>query len=269
MRVYRIRKWSEIYENNRTREMKLMQWLPLPIKLSGVGYSYLMTLKNGPAVFGCFIALLELAGRCEERGVLLRGAGIPHDVATMARAVRMQPALVAETLKICTSFDCLWMEYEEIGENSQQCGQTAGGVRADCGQSALQERTGQDRTGEEKTGEEPDAQALPPFLESWNHFASNHGLSQIKELTKSRKAKIKVRKFELEEFNRILTAIEKSPFLLGINDRNWKIDFDWIFENDSNALKILEGKYAGNEKRNSDSNRPEFEKAAKGKYANL
>jgi len=57
-KIYRIRDWERIYENNRTRGMKLMQWLALPIKLSGSGYSYLMEeVENGAAVFGCFIAL--------------------------------------------------------------------------------------------------------------------------------------------------------------------------------------------------------------------
>jgi hypothetical protein len=41
-------------------------------------------------------------------------------------------------------------------------------------------------------------------------------------------------------------AIEKigsSNFLLGNNDKGWKVDFDWMIANDTNMIKIIEGKY--------------------------
>jgi hypothetical protein len=35
MTVYRIRNWSELYENNRTRQLVDMQWVPIPNKHDG------------------------------------------------------------------------------------------------------------------------------------------------------------------------------------------------------------------------------------------
>ena len=32
----------------------------------------------------------------------------------------------------------------------------------------------------------------------------------------------------------------------GDNDRGWKASFDWLLENDSNIMKVLEGNYPKN-----------------------
>lgn len=39
--------------------------------------------------------------------------------------------------------------------------------------------------------------------------------------------------------------VRGSPFLNGENDRGWKADFEWL-TNESNLVKVLEGKYDGN-----------------------
>ena len=41
----------------------------------------------------------------------------------------------------------------------------------------------------------------------------------------------------------ITREILKVPFLKGDNDRGWRVDFDFVFRNDTNWQKILEGKY--------------------------
>ena len=67
-----------------------------------------------------------------------------------------------------------------------------------------------------------------------------------KLLTISRKSKQedKQEKNKKSEYRQeILKKIELSSFLLGSNDKNWKVCFDWIIENDKNYIKILEGKY--------------------------
>ena len=35
----------------------------------------------------------------------------------------------------------------------------------------------------------------------------------------------------------------RTPFCRGQNDRGWKMDFDFLIENDTNLTKVLEGKY--------------------------
>lgn len=79
---------------------------------------------------------------------------------------------------------------------------------------------------------------------AWNAFARKHGLSEVRTLTRERRAKVRARDWSVERLNEILTASggpEKQPFLFG--SKGWRMDFDWLFAKDDNALKVLEGKY--------------------------
>lgn len=80
--------------------------------------------------------------------------------------------------------------------------------------------------------------------DGWNEIATAKKLNTIKSIDRKRKDKLKVR-FSEEEFNlkEIFKIIPLSPFLCGVNDRGWKVSFDWIIENSNNYLKILEGAY--------------------------
>jgi hypothetical protein len=84
---------------------------------------------------------------------------------------------------------------------------------------------------------------------SWNTFAQEFGLSEIRQLTQKRINGIKARQredgFNLQE---VFNCIEASPFLLGTNGNDWKADFDWVFCSPNNWLKIVEGKYKGEKK---------------------
>lgn len=82
---------------------------------------------------------------------------------------------------------------------------------------------------------------------SWNQFCLKFPiLSKINEISDKRRTKLKKR-FESESFKNfeaLLNAMAAQKFLLGENERGWKISFDWIIENDTNYLKVLENKYA-------------------------
>lgn len=94
-----VRDWDLHFERNRTRELKVMAWIPLPVKLDGDGYTELLDHANGAAHFGAWVAILEVAARCEIRGTLLRGdrngGQRPHDPASLSRLTRI-PAPVFE-----------------------------------------------------------------------------------------------------------------------------------------------------------------------------
>jgi hypothetical protein len=84
------------------------------------------------------------------------------------------------------------------------------------------------------------------ILEKWNSFVLNgrSKLPKVVLLSNSRKNKLKVRLEKKEfDFDDILKAIDEQPWLFGNNDREWCISFDWIIENDTNFLKVLERKY--------------------------
>jgi hypothetical protein len=104
---YRIKNWQDIYENNRTRGWKNIQWVPIPKRLSGDGYCMIMEdekgnrRKDGPAIFGTFIAIVELAADCNPRGDLLKSDGTPHTFESIGRICRIIPSLIEITILFC------------------------------------------------------------------------------------------------------------------------------------------------------------------------
>lgn len=81
------------------------------------------------------------------------------------------------------------------------------------------------------------------FFNLWNEFATKNHKAKIAKLSDSRKKKIALRLKEyknlLEIFTYVLKKSETSNFLLNGNFYT----FDWLFENDTNILKVYEGKY--------------------------
>lgn len=81
------------------------------------------------------------------------------------------------------------------------------------------------------------------FSNLWNEFATKNNKAKLAKLSDSRKKKIALRLKEyknlLEIFTYVLKKSETSNFLLNGNFYT----FDWLMENDTNILKVYEGKY--------------------------
>jgi hypothetical protein len=90
------------------------------------------------------------------------------------------------------------------------------------------------------------------FVSFWN--SQNFGLSKVESLTKERKAKLRVRLKDapLSEWKEVISKIGDSEFLCGKNNSGWKADFDWLIANETNRLKIIEGKYSSKAKNKVD-----------------
>lgn len=83
-----------------------------------------------------------------------------------------------------------------------------------------------------------------PYKDLWNLSAPANGLAKIMEMSDSRLRKFKTRiKEPAFDFIRIMMEIKKSKFMKGDNKNGWRVDWKFIFENDTNYLNILEGKY--------------------------
>jgi uncharacterized phage protein (TIGR02220 family) len=108
MIAYKITNWAKYYENNRTRELKKMAWVPMPNKFDGDGYTYLVDHVNGAAHFGAWCALVEVASRCDVRGTLLRNGGLPHDSESLSRITRLPVKLWNDVLPRLISIG--WIE---------------------------------------------------------------------------------------------------------------------------------------------------------------
>lgn len=71
--------------------------------------------------------------------------------------------------------------------------------------------------------------------------------SAIVKLSDARKNKIRIRLEEmqgsLETLKEVFVKMEASKFCRGDNQRGWKATFDWLFANEKNWVKVLEGNY--------------------------
>jgi len=94
----RIKDWSQLYENHRTRTLQSMSWVPVPNTMDGDGYTELMDHPNGAAHLGAWLAILQIASKCDPRGTLVRDGSKPHTAYTLARISRIQPAVFEEAI---------------------------------------------------------------------------------------------------------------------------------------------------------------------------
>lgn len=84
------------------------------------------------------------------------------------------------------------------------------------------------------------------YLSRWNEFAKVHHLAEIQGIDRGSKraktlhARLKDKSFD---FDKLLSAISESPFLLGLK-KDFKATFDWVIA-PSNYTKIMEGNYRG------------------------
>lgn len=87
---------------------------------------------------------------------------------------------------------------------------------------------------------------IEPYVDLWNVFVTSgkmkpYDLAKVEYISDSRKKKLKTRLGESAfDFLKILEKIKMNGQWKGDNRGNWKVAFDWILENDSNYVKILE-----------------------------
>jgi hypothetical protein len=97
------------------------------------------------------------------------------------------------------------------------------------------------------------------IVDFWNQ--KSPPLPKIIKFSKSRQNKLKVRlgdKSFVENWQAVIDRMADTPFLLGDNDRGWKVNFDWLIENDKNYVKVLEGRYDDNGRTiNAGSKKPQ------------
>lgn len=88
----------------------------------------------------------------------------------------------------------------------------------------------------------------------WNEICAGAGLQRVMKMTTKRQEKVRCRVREWQKggqdaaatFREVCTIISQSSFCKGQNNHKWQATFDWIIENDTNCIKVLEGKYNDN-----------------------
>ncbi len=183
MKTYRILDWIKLFENNRTRELKKLDWVPVPNKHDSDGFTDLITREDGPALYGAWILILQVASKCDRRGTLSRhnpapGCGnmpLPHTAGSISRITRCPESLVQRALDACQEIG--WIElidseakksHDDAGLSHDDAERCVPGPRA---RDARAEGNGRERTeGKEGKGTERNGGAvagrLPLFTPS-------------------------------------------------------------------------------------------------------
>ncbi len=97
MARYRVKDWSTHFEKNRTRELKRMEWVAVPNRMDGRGYTALVDHPNAAGHLGAWLAILEIASRSTTRGEIPQdGAG--NTETCLARISRLPVQIFMEVL---------------------------------------------------------------------------------------------------------------------------------------------------------------------------
>ena len=144
VKVYRIRNWNKHFEKSQTKKVSRACWVPLPNKHDGKSYRRLMRMKNGPALYGAWVLIVQVASKCPTRGVLLDedGALSADDLAMKTDA---PVELFEQALKVLSSKEVRWLESTDDPSTLPAQPQRNPSTLPDHSR-ALDNRTGQDRT---------------------------------------------------------------------------------------------------------------------------
>ena len=83
------------------------------------------------------------------------------------------------------------------------------------------------------------------ILEAWHERMVPLGFSAVRKMTPQRKRSLAARRREyphIDDWQRAFSALERSRFCQGENDRGWRADFDFLCQSKS-LTKLIEGAY--------------------------
>lgn len=127
--VLQIVDWDGRFENNRTRDMREMKWVPIPNRHDGNGYTWLLDHPNGENHYCAWVLIAQVASKCRRlkprhfsacdcdkvwggRGTLLQATAEPHDSASLARITRARKETFDEAIPRLIKLR--WLEIVEL-----------------------------------------------------------------------------------------------------------------------------------------------------------
>lgn len=179
MKTYKIRDWAILFENNRSRMVKDLDWIPIPNRHDGENYTSIITDPDGAIIYAAWVLILQVASRCQPRGTLLRDNGTPHSPRSLAMKTRAPEKWFELALNFLENHTD-WLEIE--GERQD----AASTLPARCQQAVTE---GKGREGNRRE-EKESACALPaapgsPFPEadipSWDDVKAKAAMSGVPE----------------------------------------------------------------------------------------
>jgi hypothetical protein len=85
MKLYTIAEWARHFETYETKKLEALKWVAVPNKHDGLGFRSISAERDGIALYGAWVLILQLASKSpkEKRGQLIRGK-VPIDAHGMS-----------------------------------------------------------------------------------------------------------------------------------------------------------------------------------------
>jgi hypothetical protein len=135
---------------------------------------------------------------------------------------------------------CNWAKYQGYGDKHEPQSGTSAGQARDTQEEGIRKNKNKETTSNEVVSLGRDTTSA---MQDWNNFALQAGAKKILKLSKDRLPKLRKRLDEhgLDGWREALGRAGRSE-MLGSTPPNW-FDFDFLVNNETNILKLLEGKY--------------------------
>jgi hypothetical protein len=116
--VYHIKDFKKTFENSKSLQIKNLEWVAVPNDQNSLGFRRLMRMDFGPAAYGIFIMMVQLASKQEHRtGHLTSGGepnGRPYSAQDMADIFGVESGLIEKSIEILSSAEIGWLIVENI-----------------------------------------------------------------------------------------------------------------------------------------------------------
>ncbi len=113
MKLYRIHKWNDWFENSRSRKVADLGWVPIPNRHDGECYSAIVAHPDGAKIYSAWILMLQVVSKCHERGTLVRDNLKPHTPATLSLKTRAPQKWFEVAIAFLTT-ETDWLVVEDI-----------------------------------------------------------------------------------------------------------------------------------------------------------
>jgi len=113
----RVRNWTR-FEHYRTRRLRNLRRIRVPIVLESEGYRTLLSHGNGAAHYGAWVSILMVAAKCNPRGTLLRDNSKPHTTASLAAMTAFPEEIFAQAIPRLLEIG--WLELVGSGHEAKR-----------------------------------------------------------------------------------------------------------------------------------------------------
>jgi len=119
--IYRVKDWDLLYEKAQTRKCVTMNWVAVPNRHDGAGYSAVADHDRSCELFTAWILILQVASRMPSRGTLCKD-NKPLTPKDLARRTRFPEEIFRLAFDVLVSPEIGWLEMidEETGTIIEQ-----------------------------------------------------------------------------------------------------------------------------------------------------